>query len=154
MCDTLGNINIPEGLERTAIPSWSGYVYQGKIAVYHALTLLCANKECNYSVQLDYFEDFSILNNIGQIVSLHQVKALARAKWCSYKNHFDKLKTKALKHTCQQAYFHLANGIEDKTVAEIESMYEQVKIYQYKDNLRTCEVGAIDRMVEAEIKHY
>ena len=143
----------------TAVHSWSGFIYQGKIAVYHTLKLLCENRDCNYSVQLEVIEDFSILDHRGNIVSLHQVKAHARGSFASYadsngKSAFEKLKEHADGKRCAIAFFHLANEISDKTPDEIEAAYSPVKIYRYHDLLKKCEVNQIDRRIEEKIKEF
>lgn len=63
-------------VNNSAIGSWSGFIYQGLVAVYHALTLLKEDKDkyINYSLCLDAFEDFSVHDENDKIVSLHQCK--------------------------------------------------------------------------------
>lgn len=63
-------------VNNSAIGSWSGFIYQGLVAVYYALTLLKENKDkyIKYSLCLDAFEDFSVHDENDQIVSLHQCK--------------------------------------------------------------------------------
>ena len=65
-----------QGLPHTAITTWSGFIYQGKIALFYALKLLCddLNTCSNYRLQLDSLEDFAFLDG-SSIVSMHQVKA-------------------------------------------------------------------------------
>ncbi len=66
-------------VNNSAIGSWSGFIYQGLVAVCHALTLLKEDKEkyINYSLCLDAFEDFSVHDENDKIVSLHQCKCYA-----------------------------------------------------------------------------
>lgn len=72
-----------------ASPSWSGFNYQGKVALYYALKLI--NKESTgadlskYSLMLEDTEDFEILNN-GCSVSIHQVKAYNVSSYSKYSN--------------------------------------------------------------------
>lgn len=62
-----------------ASSSWSGFIYQGKIAVYTVLKYLnhyyprIEDIE-KYELEIEYLEDFSIIKD-GNHVSLHQVKA-------------------------------------------------------------------------------
>lgn len=62
----------------SAIGTWSGFIYQGLCGILVALRLIDANKEgtSDYNLQLDGYEDFSILDNEGKIVSLHQCKSI------------------------------------------------------------------------------
>lgn len=61
-----------------ASPSWSGFNYQGKVALYYALK--CINSESvekdfsNYNLMLEDNEDFEIVIDKAPI-SFHQVKA-------------------------------------------------------------------------------
>lgn len=64
---------------RDAIPSWSGYNYQGQIAIVTILDLMNKIKSSGdditqYELKLEDIEDFSIYNN-GKVKSIHQVKA-------------------------------------------------------------------------------
>ena len=61
----------------TAISTWSGYVYQGKIALFHTLKLLVADRAqtLNHKLQLESADDFAILSQSNIHLSLHQVKA-------------------------------------------------------------------------------
>ena len=68
------------GRGNDAIPSWSGFNYQGKI------TILCALQEINknwsveeYSIELEKHEDFTILRK-NKTLALYQVKAIFSPK--------------------------------------------------------------------------
>lgn len=78
-----------------AIPSWSGFNYQGKVMLLYVLQKM--NELCGkdvfpeYLVELEKQEDFVIIHN-AQPESFHQVKAtLSKCKWSSYAESFDKL---------------------------------------------------------------
>lgn len=66
-----------------AVPTWSGYNYQGKVAIYHAIkkiNKLKANGNDietikNYKLEIEYLEDFAILDENNVYLSVHQVKA-------------------------------------------------------------------------------
>jgi len=62
--------------DHTAIPNWSGYIYQGLCAAYVALRLCIEEPEKarKYLLSLDSFEDFAILDEKRIIVALHQCK--------------------------------------------------------------------------------
>src|SRR3989339_1311712 len=57
----------------TAVSTWSGYVYQGKIALYHCLKLINQG-DAEFELQLDSSDDFAIYKNAA-LTSAHQVKA-------------------------------------------------------------------------------
>ncbi|POB32564.1 hypothetical protein CRX65_16345, partial [Klebsiella pneumoniae] len=57
--------NIEETLPGSAISSWGGFVYQGKVALYHCLKLLIEKSFQqriidDFELQLDSTDDFAI----------------------------------------------------------------------------------------------
>ncbi|MBR7737210.1 ABC-three component system protein [Acinetobacter nosocomialis] len=70
-----------------ASPSWSGFNYQGKVALYYALK--CINSESiekdfsNYNLMLEDNEDFEIVIDKTP-VSFHQVKAYNESSYSKY----------------------------------------------------------------------
>ncbi|EMP2577409.1 hypothetical protein RGJ22_004290 [Serratia marcescens] len=70
-----------------ASPSWSGFNYQGKVALYYALKLINAEPVdtdlSNYSLMLESTEDFEIRHNEDPI-SFHQVKAYNSSSYSEY----------------------------------------------------------------------
>jgi len=145
-----------------AIPSWSGFIYQGKVAIYHVLRLLCDGKESGYSLKLEYLEDFCIHKD-GDVESLHQVKAIERSGISAYTtyiknkekiNAFEKLRNHANRISCSHAYFHLANDVSSKCDADIEKEYAPVKIYNYHDGTNRCSVDQINNKINQMIEKY
>src|SRR5690625_2482689 len=62
-----------------ASSSWSGFIYQGKVAIYTVLKYLNhyyprLEEIKKYELEIEYLEDFSIVKE-DKHVSLHQVKA-------------------------------------------------------------------------------
>lgn len=72
----------------TAAPTWSGFIYQGHLALYHSIE--CVLNKMSFELQIDSIDDFSIIEN-GIAVSTHQVKALADDKRAAYKEALEKL---------------------------------------------------------------
>ncbi|MBL4763576.1 MAG: hypothetical protein JKY93_12875 [Gammaproteobacteria bacterium] len=70
-----------------ASPSWSGFNYQGKVALYCALKLIntkpVGSDLSNYSLMLEDTEDFDILCD-GAPISFHQVKAYNSSSYSEY----------------------------------------------------------------------
>ncbi|MDD2384627.1 MAG: hypothetical protein PHN18_10595 [Sulfurospirillaceae bacterium] len=131
----------------TAITSWSGFIYQGKVAIYHALTLL---DHSDYVLQLDSLEDFAILDANRDVVSMHQIKALKSQSFSTYCSEFIKLKSKITSENCQNACFHLAKNITNKSIADIENEFSPIKIYKYGSN-DYCPVDEIDKKIEEKL---
>lgn len=147
----LGDINEEE--VHSAISTWSGFVYQGKVALYQTLKIFNDDNDAqNYSLQLDSLEDFAIL--YGEVIkSIHQVKAVKSTYYSRYKSAFKDLVTKTVTYQCNNALFHLAQSIQDKTVVDIEATHPPIKICIYGTNSH-CSLEDIDSFIETEIKKY
>lgn len=73
-----------------ATPSWSGYNYQGKIAIHYVLLYICEKLRNDPtstfhgdSIVLENNEDFELFVS-GKLVSFHQVKAYEKQNFGSY----------------------------------------------------------------------
>ncbi|MFV0217167.1 hypothetical protein OBJ92_09015 [Empedobacter falsenii] len=139
----------------SAADTWSGFIYQGKIALYHVLKII--NEKDNVDglhLQLDSLEDFAIVryddDNIIPI-SLHQVKAMKSNLYSAYKDAFDKLEKRKVDYPCDDnAYFHLANK-NQKSKTELESFHPNLKIYQY-NNKDFCEIKELQDLIIENLK--
>lgn len=138
----------------TAITSWSGYLYQGKIAIFHALKLLIEKTDISdYSLRLDCEEDFDILKN-GVEESLHQVKGKGSDLFSAYSSAFGDIKLKSSQYPQCSLYFHTALSIRDKSKEDIEQDYSPVKVYSYSDDKYHCGLNEVDELIERKIKEY
>lgn len=147
----LGDINEEE--VHSAISTWSGFVYQGKVALYQTLKIFNDdNNAQNYSLQLDSLEDFAILH--GEVIkSIHQVKAVKSTYYSRYESAFKDFVLKTVTYQCNNALFHMAQSIHDKTVTDIELAHLPMKICIYGTNSH-CSLEDIDSFIENEIKKY
>ncbi|WP_310991249.1 ABC-three component system protein [Aequorivita marina] len=141
----------------TAAATWSGFIYQGKVALYHVLKLLNADSDnVKYSLQLDSLEDFAIVEKIDDEINpitLHQVKAMKSAHYSSYKVAFEKLEKRIDEYPCEGAYFHMTTETE-KGVNEIKEKHPKMDIYdQYDDNC-FCPLEEIDEQCGNLISKY
>lgn len=144
---------IANTLPHTAIATWSGFVYQGRVALYHVLKLI-SDKPMSVldklSIQIDSLEDFAITELVaGELVPLtmHQVKAVGSSYYSTYKDDFVKLEKK-VKATGKkpQGYFHLSTKNEKKS-ADIEVLHPGLKIYCY-DADDFCSLKEIDDRIK------
>lgn len=137
----------------SAIGSWSGYIYQGLCGVLVVLRMLKEDKDAykDYSLQLDAFEDFSILDERGQIVSMHQCKSDKNRK--NYDDEFKKMKAKVKCLATQgklrepdnpQCYFHCNQEVA------IDADYN-VTAYQFEAEKTFCEPGKIQALIDVEV---
>ncbi len=118
-------------LEVDATPSWSGYNYQGKVAIYEVLKIVnCLIDEnrrdfiSRYSLELEWLEDFSIICD-DQYYSIHQVKALNTDGIAKYQEALLGLAKKLYTHKyIDTAYLHVWKKINvdmDKWKNEVEA---------------------------------
>ena len=144
-------------LPESAISSWGGFAYQGKVALYHAICLLCdksflGNPLTNFHLQLDSTDDFAIYHQ-GNAVSVHQVKA----KISAYRSGFEKALSKSSKidtdcNVSTQRYFHIANEIDDSS-DYTNSAGGVVKFYQYGSDAH-CKLEDIEKISRKKIEEY
>lgn len=146
-------------LPHTAIPTWSGFIYQGRVALYHILKQLNAKTENEINelvLQIDSIEDFTILKSIATgghfPISMHQVKGVKSSLYSTYKEDFEQLERKwiAIGLRTVEAFFHMATQNE-KTKAEIEVLHPKMKIYQYENNAESCSLTDIDIKINEQI---
>ncbi|NOU73456.1 hypothetical protein GC098_18860 [Paenibacillus sp. LMG 31458] len=98
----------------SAIPSWSGYQYQGKVAlnvVLDYILKISPDDYENYRLELEWYEDFCILNG-ENYVSIHQVKSYKAHNLSEYKDAIWNLLGKTLLNPCGGSYLHSATEIE------------------------------------------
>lgn len=133
----------------SAISSWSGFVYQGKIALYHSLKLIL-DGDLDFELQLDSSDDFAIYKN-GKLHSAHQVKA----KISKYRSGYSKaleqstiIEHDKIKGTTR--YFHVSVPL-DETGDYTGTSGEIVKFYRYGDNYY-CGLGEIEGLTKGLIK--
>ena len=138
-----------------AADTWSGFIYQGKIALYHILRLINEKDNVNdLHLQLDSLEDFAIIRYDGDNIvpiSLHQVKAMKSNLYSTYEEAFQKLEKRKDDFPCDDdAFFHLATSNE-KTKAEIENLHPKLKVYEYNGN-PYCRIEYLQGLINEKIK--
>jgi len=138
-----------ENYPASAVSSWSGFVYQGKVALYHSLKLI-HDGDLDFELQLDSSDDFAIYKD-GKLHTAHQVKA----KISKYRSGY----TKALEQSTlieydkikgTTRYFHVSveiNNTDDHKGASGET----VKFYRYGDNCH-CGLDEIEGLTKELIR--
>lgn len=165
--------------EHSAIPSWSGYIYQGKVALYHVLRIvkeeldIDVNKTFeNYDLEVEWQEDFSILID-GTHETIHQVKAYeANSSPTVYDNALDGLFNKLSNGIGKKGYLNIQNSIRftTRTVSKnfeelktanqevtgiksyFQSVLDDVEIYKYCNGKDCCDIDEIDILVLQKIE--
>ncbi|WP_448672500.1 ABC-three component system protein [Sphingobacterium multivorum] len=137
----------------SAADTWNGFIYQGKVALYHVLKLINEKADViGLHLQLDSLEDFAIVryeDGEPKPVSLHQVKAVNSHYYSKYKTAFEKLERRKDDFPCDDdAFFHLAVQNE-KTNQEIEGIHKKLKIYDYNGN-HYCRIEELNDLIKVQ----
>jgi hypothetical protein len=133
----------------TAVSTWSGYVYQGKIALYHSLKLINQGNE-DFELQLDSTDDFAIYHN-GAVISAHQVKAKIGEYRSGYMEALEKSSTIEFDRIKGiSRYFHVSVQLDD-TDDYAGKNGEVVQFYAYGNN-KYCGLGEIEGLTKEVIR--
>jgi hypothetical protein len=112
----------------SAVPTWSGFDYQGQVSIYWVMKQLnrmdLSNvKLIDYELQIESLEDFSI-NHKGYPVTIHQVKAYQdKATFGKYKRAIHDLLGKCAKYSgINLCYLHTCHSfvIPEKSIFKTE----------------------------------
>lgn len=138
----------------SAVDTWSGFIYQGKVSLYHVLHLLNnVQNSNNNSLQLDSLEDFAVLDNNEDLISLHQVKAVNDTTYNRYRVDFLKLEQKRATYPCSGAFFHVAKENERDNVA-LQKNHPTIEFYEYSNGNLYCELNEIETLIDGLISNY
>lgn len=149
--------------EHDATPTWSGFIYQGYVAIYLAVRKICELLEQNaldkktigltYQLEVENLEDVAIVKMDGKIkhyISIHQVKHRKEKKISDYKNPLIQLMlekgySKKQNMGVPEAYLHTSSSIKEND-ENIEKLLGEWKdnIIEFRKNLNEF----IDRIVE------
>lgn len=141
--------DMDEKYPATAASTWSGYVYQGKIALYHCLSLINQG-DVDFELQLDSSDDFAVYKN-AVLVSAHQVKA----KIGKYRSGYIEALEKSSVVEFDRAkgvsrYFHVSIQLDDVSAFEGKNG-EIVQFYCYGNN-KHCGLGEIEGLTKEVIR--
>lgn len=148
-----------------ATPTWSGFLYQGKVAIFHLLKTIneslknsdiCPQSECsNYAMEIEWIEDFSIKDkaNVNKYYTLHQVKAYKSQEASAYANAIAKIEENinrcSLNGIIPKGYLHVIQQLE------INCKNPNIFIYQYKiedADKSHCGLDEIEKIIKVEIE--
>lgn len=139
-------------LTHVAISPWSGYIYQGEMALLHAVRLIGEQREScyGYSLCIERDEDFSIRNEEDKIVSMHQCKLYKNDT--DFSDEFAKMQAKLEMHKkkgdCIEAckmYFH--TNLKNVTSTN------EVELYRYLDGNNCCDQRGVENHIRDLIEN-
>lgn len=160
--------------EWDASPTWSGYVYQGKVAIYHMLKVICERLEkgekcpkeeagerqntiipakcCNYTLELEQIEDFSVKDISDKYYTVHQVKAYKTQESSKYTKAIAKLGENVIKFTTEsfvpKGYLHV--------IKEVATTYDDPNLFTYEyfingKKQKYCGLDEIEQLIKEKI---
>lgn len=141
-----------------AIPSWSGFNFQGKMAILCALQVINKNSNVgDYSIELEKHEDFTILKK-DKTIALYQVKAILSQKKHSYytsSTSGESVAEKLVRHKKEcgnyLAQCFLASSIDIDNWDDKDNPYrKEICLYKYHGN--TVSIKDCPQYIQEEIK--
>lgn len=136
-------------LNNSAIGSWAGYIYQGLCAVYVVVNMIRqdnTDKYKDYVFYLDAYEDFSIHDENGKIVSLHQCKD--KKSGGDYKEAIEQMREQKKRfddlgkcNTDTKMYFHCNT--------KPKNLGNDIEMYKYHEGEETCQSEELINKIRA-----
>ncbi|NEX89770.1 DUF4297 domain-containing protein [Aeromonas rivipollensis] len=147
----------PQVVNSSAIPAWSGFVYQGKVALYHVIKILSeGNTHASY-LKIETLDDFVIHSGNDDVISLHQVKTMQskhRSNYSSALEQASKINYECNSNTVR--WFHVSMELDDFSdrQQDLSKNEHQVKFYLYHDGNKYIKTGDIDSKLHEIILRY
>lgn len=141
----------------SAIASWSGFVYQGKIALYHCIQLLIDRNSQADHIKVESLDDFVVYDSKGNALSLHQVKARADTKRSAYEPAL--IQAAGVVAYCinsnTKRWFHVACELDDFSPYTTDTIEQsQVEFYCYQDGKKYLNLSQVDSKLEQLVSDY
>lgn len=139
-----------------ASPSWSGFNYQGKVALYYVLCLI--NEKAldydfsNYELFLENTEDFEVKES-SKTLTFHQVKAYQNSSFSAYSKALIGIALELYRNADAQAYIHTWKNIdskagksfEDSIASDIDEIISEYRACTKRDGKTVVEQAISDK---------
>jgi hypothetical protein len=149
------NISVsPDISKSVAVASWSGFIYQGKVALYSAIQLLIDDSLSNsYELKVEHLDDFAIFNDKTALY-IHQVKSTKSTYRSSYNKALNQAAAVISDHfnIDTQRFFHVSVDIGDFTNHSHNG--KTVSFFKYHDGKLFVPPDEIDGMLKEIISNY
>lgn len=130
---TVDKVSIEELDTHSAVPTWSGFDYQGQVSIYWSMKQLnqmdlSGIELKDFELQIESLEDFSI-NHKGYPLTIHQVKAYqGKATFGKYKRAILDILGKCAKYPAiTSCYLHTCQLIETPENDLLKTQLEEIK---------------------------
>jgi hypothetical protein len=141
----------------SAIASWSGFIYQGKVALYHCIHLLINRDTKADHLKVESLDDFVIYDLEGKVLSLHQVKAKLDSKRSVYNAALQQaaeIDTDGININTKR-WFHVARKLDDfSPLIQNNNMQNRVDFYSYRDGCQYLKLDEVNSKLEKILTDY
>jgi len=149
------NISVSTEISKSvAVASWSGFIYQGKVALYRAIQLLIDDKlSSSYELKVEHLDDFAIFND-NVVLFIHQVKSTKS----TYRSNYNKALNQAADvisdhfNSDTQRFFHVSVDLDDFT--DHSHNGKTVSFFKYPDGKLFVPPDEIDGILKEIISNY
>lgn len=143
--------------QSSAIASWSGFIYQGKVALYHCIQLLINSDTQADHLKVESLDDFVIYDLEGKVLSLHQVKAKVDCKRSAYNSALQQaaeIDTDGIDVNTKR-WFHVARKLDDfSPLIQANNIQNRVDFYCYKDGAQYLKLDEVNSNLEKILVDY
>ncbi|MCA3987367.1 ABC-three component system protein [Vibrio vulnificus] len=151
-------MNVSKNIKKSsAIASWSGFIYQGKIALYHCIHLLISGNSNADHLKVETLDDFVIYDFGGKALSLHQVKARGNRKRSAYDEALKQaaeISTSSIDKTTKR-WFHVSCELDDfSPYIPTNATQNQVDFYHYPDDNHYLRLDHVNEQLEQAVYDY
>ncbi|MBB1398735.1 ABC-three component system protein [Pseudoalteromonas sp. SG44-8] len=151
-------MDVPKKIrDSSAIASWSGFIYQGKVALYHCIHLLNDESYRPCNLKVESLDDFVIYSQEDKALSLHQVKARVDSKRSAYNSAVQQAAEIAAygidKNT--KRWFHVARELDDfSPFNPTNTTQNKVEFYRYNDGNQYLQLDQVNAKLEKVTSDY
>lgn len=141
----------------SAIASWSGFIYQGKVALYHCIQLLISGESKAHHLKVESLDDFVIYDSEGRVLSLHQVKAKAECKRSVYEKAIVQASEVSARYIDNNTkrWFHVARDLDDFSPYDpVKPQQSRVEFYSYRSGRQYLQLSDVDTELEQSVSDY
>lgn len=149
------NISVSTEISKSvAVASWSGFIYQGKVALYQVVQLLIDDKlSSTYELKVEHLDDFAIFNGTIALY-IHQVKSTKSTYRSNYNKALNQVADVISDHfnSDTQRFFHVSVDIGD--FSDHSHNGKTVKFFKYHDSKTFVPPDEIDSILKEIISRY
>ncbi len=139
----------------SAISSWNGFIYQGKVALYVVINMLNNGRGCEgFKLKLENLDDFAVFDCNEKVISSHQVKATAASNRSSYIKALSKA-SEVYSEACDEdtkRYFHVSSELDD--FRDYDEAGLTVAFYNNHENNNFIGLDQIETYIKKMISNY